>query len=127
MLTCIVVVLVLLNSFQIFSITHASSDGVISQILFEETGMSMFETILKNMPSNQSNYELLHATKIVDTCLNDLMQIRAELQSLDINALQSEFESVEFYEANIEINRKKRHSGRFLGKTTVWTIDWESI
>lgn len=98
MLAFIAVVLVLLNSYPISSIndsSYASFDEVIPAVILEDTGMSMFETIHKNLPSNRTNFESSHATKYsVNTCVNDLLQIQAQIQNLDINALQSKFASV---------------------------------
>lgn len=128
MLARIVAVLVLLNSYPIYSIddsTHASSDEDIPAILMKDTGMSMFEAILKNL-SNQTIFKAPHAKEYsAGKCLSDLMQIQTQLQNMDINALQSKF--VRFISAELDINRNKRHSDRCMGQAAVRNVDWKFI
>lgn len=103
MLAGIVVVLVLFNSYSIYSIdnsTYANSNEVIPAISMKTTEMAMFETILKNLPSNRTNHRSPRVTKnSVGICLSDLMQIQAQLQNLDVNALQSKSAEVSLISA----------------------------
>lgn len=129
MLARTVVVLVLLNSYPIYSIddsTYASSDEVIPAILMNDTGMSNYEAILKNLLSNQTIQKESHATEnSAGQCLSDLMQIQAQIQNMDMHALQSKF--VRFISAELDIYRNKRHSDRCMGQAAVRNFNWKFI
>lgn len=84
-------------------------------------GMSLVESFLENLPSNDTNYFKS------SQCLSDLNQIRVQLQNRNMNALRSKFASFKIISINCNTNRNVCHSDRCVGKIAVRNFDWKSL